>query len=158
MWTDAQDQIVADLANTTEYKEIACLVGKSIGAVCAKVKRMRDEGRIRTPFTKIKVQRDRAPALLFEERDPEIIAAMETMEKEANVMAGKLVTLAERADDGCCYVVGDPKKTAHCYCPGTAMPGSSYCATHHARVWLKVPVRGVKKELEPVGPKTLAFA
>lgn len=144
-WSAQDEATLVQLVGTeTKYRIIGELLGRSVNAVCAKVKRMRDLREI--PETVVRVLRhtpriprstecvDDQQAINYQEFD----AAMKTLAREAEVKTD-LLTLEDLPDNGCHFVIGDPKHSARVYCSCTALPGQSYCSEHYRRVYNPTP-------------------
>ena len=157
-WTANETSLIKQLAPSTEYKLIAAQLGRPIGAVCAKIARLKEAGELpktaKKPPRITRIMDDRAPR-----RDDPIFDAINTLNAlEAITYGGKLVTLEERAEDGCSYICGDPATQAACYCPQVAVPGQSWCAQHHARVFKTVRARGSVRVYQPKREEALVGA
>lgn len=149
IWNDQDVATLVQLVQTTKYQLIAEHLGRSVNAVCAKVKRMRDLREIpdtMAPRAKRLPKEPRAVVTAEAAKDngaktydhAGFKAALKSLKEEADRLAGTLIKLEDVAEDGCHYVAGDPRESAECYCPGKALPGSDYCATHHPRVFKKI--------------------
>jgi len=60
---------------------------------------------------------------------------------------------AELSENDCRFPVNDPKDSDFGFCGNSKIPGSSYCAAHHARCWLSVPVKPRPALRETTGVK-----
>lgn len=148
IWSDGDTATLVQLVDNTKYRVIAVMLGKSVNAVCAKVKRMRDLNEIpnsKSRAPKYIVPKEQRPVDPREQiAKPAIdwagyLAATERMEQEALEKRDELLTLEEVTDEGCHFVVGDPRESARVYCSGKAvfpgMPGKCYCADHLPRMY-----------------------
>lgn len=59
----------------------------------------------------------------------------------------KLFQLVNMEDDQCRFFYGDPREPDSGYCGCAKMPGSSYCAGHHRKVYTGVPVSSRSKDV-----------
>jgi hypothetical protein len=149
-WSEAQvDGLIAGVEKGVEYKVISKLTDKSVGAVCAKVDRLRKEGRLpearqitsSTTQKKVVVPKSQSAYLMFRPKmqaNPANVALLKKLEEEGHA-ATDLITLEERLkneEEGrptCCYPVGDPRETGRVYCSKPRLPGMRWCAEHYAR-------------------------
>lgn len=75
-------------------------------------------------------------------------------ERDAAIPADQRVTLDKLADTGCRYPIGDPMHADFGFCPGTRVPGLSYCP-EHAAVCLQ-PVQTYRAVARAVNDNTSA--
>lgn len=150
IWSEEHEaSLVQLIVGETKYRIIATQLGRSINSICAKVNRMRKEGQLPGKPARQARSAKRVPGSQKAAEAEEgakrsadyggFKYATEEMEQEAAALEGKLLSLADLPDDGCHYVVGDPRETEHVYCNGKAVlpgvPGKCYCAKHLARMF-----------------------
>lgn len=163
-WDKNEDVLIDHVMNGREYKDFSSVSGFSIGAVCAKVKRLREQGRIpvdrcsvTTTTERKTVARPARAMMVFAPKckaSPTSLALLRKLEDEAREATG-LLTLDERLEreekkrPTCCYPVGEPGDE-RIYCSGERLPGSSWCEEHHKRCHERldvVPVQMMKGEV-----------
>jgi len=162
IWS-AQDEatLVQLVIDGAFYRVIAVRLNKSVNAVCAKVKRMRDQKEIpvkamaqsamrRIPKPQKPVDTDATDRPIIDYAG--FKRAVARMEEEAIELKDKLLTLEELPDDGCHYVTGDPRETNRVYCNCTAVPGKPYCEKHLARMFNAATVTTRVKIRQPMLP------
>ncbi len=134
--------------------ESATIVGRAVGmsrnAVIGKVARMRGAGvHLRDagpskrsescrPATVARRVADRIARQSSRERREIVAVLLEPREAPAGG-----VTFADLEPHHCRYMPGDPRDLV--YCGADRVPGSSYCAEHHERCHVRVPVEQAER-------------
>jgi hypothetical protein len=112
------------------YPDIAKKLGTTTGSVCAKVHRL-GIGRGQRIPDKSFLKRGKSAF----QNDPDHPKVMARQAAEAKTFAGKTVSLEDRHEHQCCYVIGDPTKRQMC---GQRRTRGPYCA-EHAKVCFPSP-------------------
>lgn len=123
------------------------LGGVTRNAVIGKVHRLGLSGRVTTQRMKYR-KRARAKKI---RTDGHVFAptfAREPLPPEPS-RPKKLFTLDSLTDSQCRFPYGDPKTVEFGFCGCEKMPGSSFCAGHHGKVWQGVPVKPRKSTEHP---------
>ena len=123
------------------------LGGVTRNAVIGKVHRLGLSGRVTTQRMKYR-KRARAKKIRTDGRVFAPTFAREPLPPEPS-RPKKLFTLDSLTDSQCRFPYGDPKTVEFGFCGCEKMPGSSFCAGHHGKVWQGVPVKPRKSTEHP---------
>jgi hypothetical protein len=151
-WTNSEiSTLETCVALNIPYSQAAHRCGKSLGAFCAKVKRLGiGKGPKGQKFAYRKTRRQQERALMDNSQDEAFLAIMADQALEAEHRQGHTIALDRADQHHCTFVIGEP--SARQCCGVRRLPGQAYCQEHHKRCFTQPDGRS-ERYLIPRSPQ-----